>query len=351
MRLKIYPFLLLIGVSIVAGCSKNSAPKPITPQTQPTTADTALAAVWPTDADVYFVGTASGTNPNNNPIATIWKNGVAQILPNDLSALTSNANAVATNGTDIYVAGDINSMAVYWKNGVFTNLGKGSVQSKALAAAVNANDFYLAGFVEEKAAYWKNGTLNLIARQDSNTVYQANAIAVNGSDIYLAGFSTNIFINGVKAVLWKNGVPTILPDNNSAYALVNAIAVNGTDVYAVGYTDKGATLWKNGMISILSTPASFTSNSANAIIINGSDVYIAGYVGGRATIWKNGTPTILPFDERGSSGYVGLAMDHNDIYAASGVDNAANFIYWKNNSAYQFTKTVNIIDGMVIVPH
>ena len=351
MRFTFYPLILLIAVYI-AGCSKNSTPKPTPPQTKPT-ADTALAAVWPTDADAYFVGTTSETNLSNIQVATIWKNGVATPLPNSESTLDSEADAIAVSGSDIYVIGKIHVgtsyTSGYWKNGVFSALASGG--SNALAIVVNGSDVYIAGNVGNNAAYWKNGTLNLIARQDSNTFYQANSIAVNGNDVYLAGFSGNAITGGTKAIVWKNGVVAALPDNNSTNAVVNAVTVDGTDIYAVGYTSGGATLWKNGVITLLPVPSSVTSNSADAIVINGSDVYIAGYAGGRATTWKNGTATILPFDEHGSSGFVSLAMDHNDLYVASGFDNLANPIYWKNGVAYQFGKAVDVVHGIAIAPH
>src|SRR5580765_740565 len=48
----------------------------------------------------------------------------------------------------------------------------------------------------------------------------------------------NIYMAGTmegKAVYWKNGVPVILSDSGSAYA----IAINGSDIYACGIVDKG----------------------------------------------------------------------------------------------------------------
>lgn len=352
MKSKNFIYFFLIAIFAVTACSKSSTPNPSSTQTK-STADTALSAVWPTDADIYFVGTASGASPNNFPVATIWKNGVAAQLPSPESGFDSEADALIVSGSDIYIIGKIHvgtgNVAGYWKNKVFTALKPGG--SEALAIATGGHDIYIAGNVNEKAAYWKNGVVNIIARQDSNTVYQANAIAINGNDIYMAGISTNINNGQHKAVLWKNGVLAKLPDNNSANASAQAIAVNGTDVYAVGYTDKGATLWKNGVITILSVPSSVTSHSADAIIVNESNIYIGGYANGRATIWKNGIATILPFDESGSTGQIALVMDHNDVYVASGVDNAANFIYWKNGVAYQFTKIVSEVHGMTVVSH
>lgn len=358
MRFKIYPVSLLSIVCVIASCSKSSNPKP---QQTKTSADTALAAVWPTNADIYFAGTATGTYPNNYPVATLWKNGVPQTLPTDLSSKQSSANAVAVSGTDVYVAGDIGGMAAYWENGVFTNLGKTlykaySYQSKASAIAISGNDVYLAGYMDNKAAYWKNGALNLIARQDSNTVYQANAIAINGNDVYLGGYALEVPLGGsvipsYQPVIWKNGVMTILPGSNSTGAMVNSLAINGNDVYAVGVTDKGATVWKNGEATLLPNGNIYYASTANAILINGLDVYVTGNVGSEPVYWKNSVLNVLPVSQNSPNVSMGIGFDGSYLYIANGMDKNGNSIFWKNGVAYKLAKSINVVYGIAIAPH
>jgi hypothetical protein len=358
MKFNVYSIFFLIILGLISGCSKNSNPKPR--QTNPV-ADTALTAVWPTDADVYFAGTATGTYPNNYPVATIWKNGAPQALSTDLSSNQSSANAVAVNGTDVYVAGDIAGMAVYWKNGVFTNLGKNlfkayGYQSKATTVAVSGNDVYLAGYMDNKAAYWKNGILNLIARQDSNTVYQINTIAINGNDLYFGGYALKVppggsVIPSYQPVVWKNGVMTVLPGSNSTGAMVNSIATNGNDVYAAGFTDKGATLWKNSETTLLPNGNIYFASAANAIFIKSSDVYVTGNVGSEPVYWKNGKLNVLPVSQNAPGVSMGIGFDGLDLYIANGMDKNGNSIFWKNGVAYKLAKGINVVYGIAIAPH
>ena len=56
--------------------------------------------------------------------ATVWKNDVKTLL--DSGAPPSVATAVAVEGSDVYVAGNINTLttnnSLYWKNGAKTSL-------------------------------------------------------------------------------------------------------------------------------------------------------------------------------------------------------------------------------------
>jgi hypothetical protein len=133
--------------------------------------------------------------------------------------------------------------------------------------------------------------------------------------------------------------------------MANAIAVIGNDVYVVGNTSDGATLWKNGIATALTTNPAIPS-SANAIIIKSSDVYVAGYIYGIPSYWKNGKVTTLTSTQSMNSNNIGFAIDGNDIYVAGGFNNATgNFIYWRNNIAYSLSKDVSLIYGIAVVPH
>ena len=47
-----------------------------------------------------------------------------------LSSIYSVANAIAVNGTDVFIAGNINAThATYWKNGIPTSLGDGQANA------------------------------------------------------------------------------------------------------------------------------------------------------------------------------------------------------------------------------
>lgn len=123
--------------------------------------------------DVYVSG-------NDNELAVYWKNGV-EISPLTSAFPATIGNAVTVHGSDVYLAGFINvissangSAAAYWKNGVETNLTAGTTRDAACAIAVNGNDVYTAGNVGNNAAYWKNKVVTQLSSNNS----VAYAIAV-----------------------------------------------------------------------------------------------------------------------------------------------------------------------------
>jgi hypothetical protein len=342
--------LLLISIAFTA-CIKSKSNKPaiIKP-------DTAQLAIWPTNADVYFVGTITGSYPQNDAVATIWKNGVPTELPNNLSASGLTPNAIAVKNNDVYVVGKaaIGSWfkAIYWKNGITARLISNSTASEANAIALNGNDVYIAGMTDNKACLWKNGVATTIASDPS----EALAITVSGNDVYVAGIIYG-YNPSVAAALWKNGVRVALRyDNPSMGSTANAVTTDGNDVYVAGSEiGKGATVWKNGEPMILPAGSlSSTSREATDITIKGNDVYAAGYINNKVTIWKNGVATILPFNDNNSIiSKISISINGNNFYVTGGFDNsgATNAIFWQNNVAYQFSKKLCVISGLAIVPH
>jgi len=342
MKSKLYPALLLIAVFAITSCSKNSNPTP-KPPTNPIKTDSIVTTpIWSSDADVYFVGTSEQGNKN---AATYWKNGVATVLSSG-----DDATGIAISGNDIYVTGRSGGGAAYWKNGVLTSLKVSQSTTEAFAITTNGNDIYIAGDIDAKATYWKNGVATSVQpNQLLNSV--ANAIAVNGNDVYLAGYT--ISVAGVfQAAYWKNGIltqlsPAPLPGTSTQ---ATGIAVSGTDVYVTGYTNDGATLWKNGVATVLSKPGVAVANS---IIVNGSDTYVSGFSNAVVTYWKNGTAVNLSPGNIGNlidASYV--ALDGNDIYVAGGLSaSPEGSIYWRNGIPYLFSKGLNDIKGIIVVPH
>jgi hypothetical protein len=344
----IYSFL--IAIFAVTACSKSSAPKP-DPKTDPinTAPDTALSAVWPTDADVYFVGIGHGNN--GHTVATYWKNGV----PNILSSNRSSANAIAIKGTDVYITGtsNINGLlvAILWKNGVATELASRAVESEADGIVISGNDIYIAGAIDAKATYWKNGVATTIPRENISATTIGNSIAIDGSsNIYMAGYTINAASRTPGAIYWKNGIPASLEPNSYPNSNASSVAVNGDDVYIAGTLVGQATVWKNGVASALPNNSSKAS-IASAVLINGSDVYEAGFASSGVVYWKNGVMTELPFRAAPET-VVAIGAYGPDIYIAGGVTITGNPIYWKNGIAYQFSKDLDCtIYGVTVAPH
>ena len=236
--------------------------------------------------------------------AVQWVNGIKTQLTS--SAIPSNANAIALNGNDIYIAGNYlthngTSVAVYWKNGIEHKLvADTTLNSYAFGIAINDGHVYIVGNVvavpgaEWQATLWKDGVIAFTGQgvPPGYSYSSAYAVAVNGSDIYLAG---DLNENSVP-VYWKNGV--MIQIGQGPATTINAIAVNGQDVYLSGFetaqnADNQFTvtpmLWKNGTATQLSTPLA-NMEAGSGIAVNGSDVYVTGGGG----YWKNGSLVQVP---------------------------------------------------------
>jgi hypothetical protein len=118
--------------------------------------------------DVYVSGTMEGFLYNT---AVYWKNGVQTNLTDH--TVYSEGGGIAVAGGNVYVAGLAELLVnydaspetfymSYWKNGVWANpeaAGASSSGTSAGAITINGTDVYIAGSVGNIPVYWKNGSL------------------------------------------------------------------------------------------------------------------------------------------------------------------------------------------------
>ena len=196
--------------------------------------------------DVYVCGTRyDSIAPIYKPV--YWKNGTRIFL--GPTGTRGFASAMAILGNDVFVVGNDSNYATYWLNGLPTRISDGKKPENINALFIVGQNVYLAG--NEAAAngnfiakYWINGKPFLLSDSTKNNVITGMYVDVN--DVYVCG--TEYLKGGKKvAVFWKNGIRQDL-DGVSA----NAIIVKGTDVFIVGQSNiSEAVLWKNGLPSIL----------------------------------------------------------------------------------------------------
>jgi len=231
--------------------------------------------------------------------------------------------------------------------------------SQANAIAVSGGNVYVAGYEENSAGnltavLWVNGAATTLSPPSGMAYSDAGAIAVSGSNVYVVGVAWNTD-NDESAVLWVNGAATLLPMPSGLTGdyYAQGVAVSGGNVYVSGYTDSSAgnetaIYWVNsGAATTLSIPPHDSAGNYGAswITVSGSDVYVAG--GGtngatgdfNAAYWKNGTPTTLPMpnymtDSSATSYAYGITVSGSDVYAVGtlgdstlGVETA---VYWVN---------------------
>ena len=244
----------------------------ITQLSNPTNAYSFANDILVVGNDVYVVGGLF--DANLSVTAVYWKNGAMTKLSNDVSQ----ARAIASNGTDIFIAGSNNGFGGYWQNGNFIPFVSGSI---ATDITVSGSDVYAVGLIESSGnispLYWKNGVSTNLPGIDGST-----QIAVGSSGVYICGNVSNEY--------WSNGTETNVPDAQFIFS----ITTSGADVYFSGQSGGNPVYWKNGVVSKMDNTALAVPS---AIQVSGPDVYVIGNSGSSgnysAIFWKNGISTKL----------------------------------------------------------
>lgn len=225
-----------------------------------------------------------------------FKNGIRIPLGTNSTGAYSSKNTtdIKISNHDVYISGRDNG-AVYWKNGVINALNGGTEATGIFVTS--SNDVYVSGKntiwsswkdIVIYARYWKNGQMFNLGVGD------AVDIAVKDTDTYVLGHQDN------KAVLWKNGIKTILSE--TSYFIANHIEISGNDIIISGKVIIGnkeyATYWKNGVMNQLNSNGYSSQTTSIYIDPDNNDLYISGNIGDgtfqNAVYWKNGIVTILP---------------------------------------------------------
>ncbi len=276
-------------------------------------------AVTAANGHVYVAG-FEGSGSGNN-VAMLWTDGVPTMLTDGTGIAT--ANGVAVLGTDVYVVGSeatLNptygvyvSAAKFWKNGTPTVLSQGSPSSgpfptpqgaAATAVTTDGTDVYIAGTVntatqtgpnsytiEPVVTYWKDGVAKALT--DGSEYSQATGVAVASGQVYVSGGLCMTFTPDCQqAELWTGGTGSVLAPGDLSES--SGIAVSGNNVYAsvnvADVTGNTAYLVTNGKLAPIS---STNQSAANCVVTDGADVYVGGADVYGPGYWKNGSMTTL----------------------------------------------------------
>ena len=129
-------------------------------------------------------------------------------LDTDGSAFENGVNALWVDGSDVYLAGWLQSTgAMMWKNGKSSVLfnGGNNISADATDITVKDGDVYATGHIGNKTVLWKNGTVTNMPLNDRNGITSKISIGFNGNDMYTsAGLDVNN--DSVTSIFWLNNV-------------------------------------------------------------------------------------------------------------------------------------------------
>lgn len=254
-------------------------------------------------------------------MAAIWVN--EKIYP--LSYNRSKAYAISTRGQEIYVAGDVENKAAYWKGieeQLPIQLNKNN-NSHAYAIFANDKDVLIAGSRgSQTPAIWdQTGKETAISTTGADNI---SSIFISGDDVYIGGtsYSTNPQNKKFVATYWKNNKAHQLTDGTRTghafdESAANSVYVKGQDVYVAGNLQvktakEIATVWKvqaGKTEEILLTNSSAEPAVARSIVVdNKNSMHVSGYHRFNktykvATLWVDGKPTYLADKNVNSEAY------------------------------------------------
>jgi hypothetical protein len=288
---------------------------------------TVLAACFDHDLKpqpIVFIGgfELSGLNSETSTLK-FWKNGDPKVLGGPGKSVRMNDMSIA--GDDVFMAGfevieETNlHVAKFWKNGLEIAIADGKSRTEAKCIEVIKDDIHVVyhDLANDISYYRKNG-------DERPFDARITAMTISGDDVYLAGNP-----NDGGAAVWKNGIMSLLTSDS---AVINSIAVLNSDVFVAGFLPSSApshgsvpittaVYWKNGV------PFNLGFGAINDIAIHGDDVYMAGQTldvyqfTTQVVYWKNGERNRVMNDGEVNS----IAIAGGDIHLLINGNR-----YWKN---------------------
>ncbi|MDR1344439.1 MAG: T9SS type A sorting domain-containing protein [Tannerellaceae bacterium] len=305
--------------------------------------------VFVSNNDVYLAGSVSINFGKEK--AAFWKNGVPTIFPNAISSeyVVAIARAIHVVGNDVYVVGDVQrektkKIIRLWKNGAPTDITDGVTDPDlwAVDLCVDGSDVYITGYETalSNSYLWKNGVSTLL----SNAWDQTTSIYAHNNNVYVAGYhhDKSTPVTTYVAMLWTNGVIQSLPG-----AYYNDVTASGRDVYLAGWRDGyGATLWKNGVPTTLSTPESDAmavfvgdgSSSAEGIREDGKGLFYDPAAGEVSIYGLQPGETIGLYDFKGSLLISDIASGETKAISVARLSSGAYFVKTGSGRTFRWVK-------------
>ena len=227
---------------------------------------------------------------------------------------------------DVYVAGQKDNQACYWKNNQPVLLESGGIEGAVANKIVVVNDdVYVLGIgantniLQAVPMFWKNGVLTNLRTSLSTDAEQVTSITdfeIVGNDVYFVGYTKKTIIDfeDYSLFYWKNNVPTLVHHyggyaQNQAKIKVanNTVYVTGTNSDNVNTTGQIDGYYVNGVFNEI------PNSILNGIAVNNNDIYVYGTLDG-TNYYKNITTNSGTTISSASNGIANMVFDNGNLY-------------------------------------
>jgi hypothetical protein len=260
-------------------------------------------------------------------------------------------NPTTQNPVDVYVAGQKNNQACYWKNNQEFILN-GSEGAEADTIFVSNNNIHVLGrkYFDNWTVsylYWNNNVLTNLNNGFNTSDQHLRSITgmdVVGNDVYFVGYTKNPLITAeiYQLAYWKNGVKTVLDNNINNPTFQAKIKVVNNIVYVIGNTSNCFNschgVYINGVFQ--SVPVGVL---LEGITKKNNEIYIYGTNQTSNTAYYRNLITSIETNLTTISTIVKLIFDNNNIFIADGSN-----IFKNNSQVYSSTFFSFYIDFTVL---
>ena len=276
------------------------------------------------------------------PSSYLWQNGTMTLIGSPGTYF--HAAAISDNGS---VVGDIivgnSGHAALWNGSTIIDLGTLGGSNSSARGVNDAGQVvglsYVPGLSEQHAFVWQNGVMtDLGGFGGTYHGYMNLANGINASG-QIVGRADRL-VGGWGPFLWETGVMSDLGDSSEA---AEAFAINTAGVVVgekhIGNAFFGATMWQNGVTTLLGVLPGDTDSRATAInnlgqVVGISSPYRIDFSNnGKGFLWENGVMTALPDFGGGGVGRVVGINDAGDIvgFLYSYSDGRVHAVLWTKN--------------------
>lgn len=264
---------------------------------------------------------------------------------------TNPISSTPINPSDVYICGSKDGSACYWLNNQLVLLNSGTLTNNVATKIIVSNgDVYVLGkgYLNNtyKALFWKNGVLTNLTNQFSTNSYRAIISDMNvvGNDVYFIGYTSVLPFNlnsPSSLVYWKNNVKTVIVNYSTNISSRSRIEIVNNNIYALGRSNmnfqSNQGYYLNGVYN------SIPNVDLNTITVNknNNDVYVSGTIAVDSYYYKNLTDNVSEIIPLSSNDWLKIDFDeYNNKYIEYGKKIFKNGVLFYNGSTF-FSSELN----------